>query len=99
MIDLGEKYPKETALPAPGGVENRIHYPYLTVNKDIGLDDTDVGKTITAKVTLKVKEVSKRQEAREGQKAKKTERVEFDVLAIGIDKKDFADTVEEGIKR
>jgi len=33
------------------------------------------------------------------EKVENNNRVSFDVLAIGIDKKDFADAVEAGIKK
>jgi hypothetical protein len=34
-----------------------------------------------------------------GQTTENNDRVSFDVLAIGIDKKDFADAVEAGVKK
>lgn len=100
MIDLGEKIPKAEVGAAPAGTQKeKIHYPWLDINKDIGLDESDAGKTITAKVKLYVKEVSKRVDSQAGEKTKKTERATFDVLAISIDKGEFAKVMEEGVKK
>jgi hypothetical protein len=101
MIELGEK---RTLGPEVSTSQeknkNVIDYPYLDINKkDIGVDPEDVGKTITATVKLKVKTVTKGISVQDGEKVENNNRVSFDVLAIGIDKKDFADAVEAGIKK
>jgi len=98
MIELGEKWPKPEAEQPAGAGKEEAHYPYFSISKDVGLDQEDAGKTITATVKLRVKSVEKRVETKNGE-TKKIDRAEFDVLAIGIDKKDFADAVEEGIKK
>jgi len=84
MIDLGQKIQefKETITPE----KNKVSYPYLSIDKDIGIDESDVDKIIIATVKLKVVEVSTRSEAREGQDKKKTERIEFNVLGIELNK-------------
>ncbi len=86
MVDLGRKDRFNSMPVSPTKEKNRIYYPSFHVdNIDLGVDEEDVGKTITATVKLKVNSAGKRINDREGT-VKKTEDYSFDVLAIDLGK-------------
>ncbi len=85
MINLGKK--DRFGAEAPSKPEkDRVWYPIFHVdNIDLGIDEDDVGKEITATVKLKVNSAGKRINDREG-KVKKTEDYSFDIIAIDLGK-------------
>lgn len=83
-IDLGRK-PSEVKPMSSSG--NKSYYPSLYIdNKDINIEQADVGKIITAMVKLKVNSIEKR-----ATKDKKTYSCSFDVLGINFNKKKMVD--------
>ena len=83
MIDLGEKIPKGESVAPSEGKGKKIYYPSLYIsNKDLGLDEKDVGNRKTAIIEVEVKEVSKRINAE-----KKTDSAILDVINIEFIKK------------
>lgn len=61
MIDLGRKPEKlTTPTQAVESKQPETYYPSFYCDKDLGLDEKDAGKVITALVKLKVVEVGKR---------------------------------------
>lgn len=92
MIDLGKKWDKPEAVTP--GTEEKVHYPNIHIEKDIGLDEKDVGKTIDAKVRIKVTSVSKRADEN-----KKTESSDLDILGISIDKTEFAKELKDQLSK
>ena len=60
MIDLGRKPEKATTALPPAVKQPEIYYPSFYCDRDLGLDEKDAGKIITALVKLKVVEVGKR---------------------------------------
>jgi len=79
FIDLGRKSEGEQPVVS---AKKEIYYPSFYLDKDLGLDEKEVGKEILALVKLKVKSVEKRISEN-----KKTDNVSFDVLSININPK------------
>lgn len=76
FIELGRKSGLEQPVVSS---KKEIYYPSFYLDKDLGLDEKEVGKEILALVKLKVKSVEKRISEN-----KKTDNVSFDVLGINI---------------
>lgn len=57
FVDLGRKPMKAESLQSPS---DKIYYPGFYSDKDLGLDDNDVGKEGIGIIKYKVKEVGKR---------------------------------------
>jgi len=84
MIDLGRKNETTAGVPEQSA-KNKINYPYMHIDKDIGIDEKDVGKTVKAMVIMKVNSVEKRKNA--GDKEPRYS-CSFDIMSMEImDKK------------
>ena len=94
MIDLGEKVSSETMAMPMEKQKDRIDYPYLNINKDLGLDEDDVGQEIEAKVRLKVRKIGKEISTTD-KGTKKRDDNQFDVLAISIDKAELESEMKD----
>lgn len=82
MVDLGRK-PQKGEIAPRADKAPEIYYPSLYIdNKDLGLGDKDVGKTIVAVVELKIKEVAKRINEK-----RKVDNATFDILGINLSPK------------
>ena len=81
MIDLGRKPEKKEGAVAPNQSDNKIYYPSTYIDKNIGLSEQDVGKTIMAMCKFKVKQVSTR-----ATEKSKSETCELEMQGIEITK-------------
>ena len=92
MIDLGRKNDNGISAQPESGNKNKKMYPYFSITGiDVGLSENDVGKTITAKVSLKINSLSSRVNTTQESGAKKVTDCAFDVLSIEFDKKTLDD--------
>jgi len=94
MIELGRKVNIETASPITSN-KNKISYPSLYIDdKDLPLEESDVGEVIVAKVELKVKRVAKEIIDKE-KGTQKTYSCGFDVLGIDFGDKSLDELEQE----
>lgn len=93
MVDLG--YKPEKGMEVSAKAKRETYYPSLHIDKDIGLDEKDVGRTMTAQVRIKVTSVEKRVSDKGG----KRETCGLDILAIELGKKELGGKIRSALKK
>lgn len=92
MIPLGKKISVETS---PRVSKNEVSYPYLNINKKMGITKKEVGKIVTAKVKLKVTS----HEERIDKDGRERYSCSFDVLGIDFGSKSLDQLEKEEYDR
>lgn len=88
MIPLGQKEKRSSVGAVDSPSRPRVSYPSFQVNDIVlPLGPTDVGKTITAMVTLKVNKAGAEIEEYSSTPGKKIYKAAFSVLGIDLGKK------------
>ena len=78
-VDLGESFNESIGMPTKTE-KNKKHYPTLHIsNKDLPIDENDVGKEMIAVVKVKIKRVSTRKD-----ESKKTKDHVLEVRSINL---------------
>lgn len=79
MIDLGKR--QEVSKVVPSSESKKIYYPSFYIDKEIPLDDKDIGKEVMGLCRLKLTSISKRTNENENKYS-----CSFDVMGIEFKK-------------
>jgi len=81
MIDLGRKENMGQPISSASS-KNKVYYPSIYVEKDLGFDEKDVGKEFEGMIKFKVKAVEKRISEN-----RKRDTTDLEILSLSIKNK------------